>query len=80
MMDKITAPELPEQHQRFIDSVVAAAKENGMNEFEITYRPHWETPDISHCYGDIKVCYCGTDGRGRPDHRVSVEFNATYKL
>ncbi len=73
---EIQAPELPENHAEFARAVADLADKFGMNAFEMTYKPHWhQEPKLpSNISGDVKITYRNTDGRGRPERYLNIEF------
>lgn len=75
-------PDLPQNHVDFITEVSEVATRYGMERFTLEYRQNREDEyKLPNCMtGDIKAHFTTKDGRGRPEHRIVVEFTGKLLL
>lgn len=85
MTDKtvsLEAPEIPQTHIEFAEAVAQVAREYGMDQFTMTYRPNFisefKLPSMLH--GELKITYRGVDGRGRPNGSLKIILDATLAV
>ena len=80
-MEKIKPIEIPESHMAFASAVAKLAKENFIESFEMTYRPHsthngGQQWDRQLVVGDATIRFSDRDGRGRPCENLSIEVSS----
>lgn len=81
-MNAITPPSIPDKFTLFAQAVAKAAEEHGIAEFEMKFRPEWNTRLglDRRINGDMQIIYRSTDGRGRPSVGLSIVLNSTLEL
>jgi len=83
-MHAIIPPKIPDTHVAFAKAVANLAAAHGIDRFEMTFRPKWETrmdENYDHrIHGDMKIIFADVDGRGRPCRNLSINLAANLSL
>lgn len=79
-MNTVTAPSIPEAHIAFAKACAALAEASGIDRFQLTYRPSFESvremQNGQHISGDLRIDFHAKDGRGRPSRNLAVTLSA----
>lgn len=80
-METIKPIEIPPSHVAFANAVADLAEQNGIREFDLTYRPEWERVGgeewDQRVNGKATIHFSAKDGRGRPCRNLGIQFDAT---
>lgn len=73
---------LPDGLEAFAKAAAILAEENGIDAFEMTVKPKFELGNyfLRSLYGEIKVRFWQTDGRGRPSRNIVVNYQSSIEL
>ncbi len=79
MSIELDGPVLPDKLIEFAKGVAKLAAETGVDRVDLVIRPSWRgiCGVRDKLYGEVKIAYWQTDGRGRPSENLRVSVVST---